>query len=125
ALASYTGWNDVGLTGQFYRGLPDHLKDMFQYIPHPQTFADMCWTALDFDQRHWECQEEAGRTQKSISDKPDSGRKAGNDTKSISAPSNTSPIRNIASSTPSASHSTTNTINLPHFQPNPITSTKV
>src|SRR3954452_6499263 len=79
ALAPYTGWNDVGLAGQLYRGLPDHLKDMFQYIPCPQTPADMHRAALDFDQRHWKRQEEAGRTQKSISNKPNSGRKAGND----------------------------------------------
>ena len=59
--ATYTGWNDVALAGHFYRGLPDRIKDMMQYIQRPQTFAGMRQSALDFDQRYWERQEEIGR----------------------------------------------------------------
>jgi hypothetical protein len=50
----YAGWNDAACTTQFYRGLPDRLKDMFQYVPRPQTLADMQNYVMEFDRRHWE-----------------------------------------------------------------------
>jgi hypothetical protein len=58
--APYTGWNDVALAGHFYRGLPDRLKDTFQLVGRPQTFALMCQCTLEFDQRYWERREESG-----------------------------------------------------------------
>jgi Retrotransposon gag protein len=83
--AAYTGWNDVALAGHFYVGLPDRIKDMFQYIDKPQTFTDMRQHALNFDQRYWERQEELGKkpanTEKSTEKKGESsadGQKEGN-----------------------------------------------
>ena len=59
--APYTGWNTVALAGHFYRGLPDRIKDMFQYLlQKPQTFEEVRFHALEFDQRYWERQEEMG-----------------------------------------------------------------
>jgi Retrotransposon gag protein len=58
--APYTGWNDVALAGQFYRGLPDRIKDKFQYVRKPDTFIGVRDFALEFDQRYWERQEELG-----------------------------------------------------------------
>jgi hypothetical protein len=49
----YTRWNDAALAAQLYRGLPQCIKAMLQYIQCPQTFVDMCRHALDFDQRYW------------------------------------------------------------------------
>src|SRR5271169_5818472 len=68
--APYTGWNDTALTGHFYRGLPDRIKDMFQLIQRPQTFTSMRQHALEFDQRYWERQEELGNRPYRPSDKP-------------------------------------------------------
>jgi hypothetical protein len=45
----YTGWNDAALAAQLYKGLPQRIKAMFQYIQCPQTFVDMRRHALDFD----------------------------------------------------------------------------
>jgi Retrotransposon gag protein len=58
--APYTGWNDTALAGQFYRGLPDRLKDAFQVLGRPQDFVTTCQQALQFDQRYWERQAESG-----------------------------------------------------------------
>jgi hypothetical protein len=58
--APYTGWNGTALAGAFYRGLPDRIKNGFQYIQRPQDFELLKDIALDFDQRYWERQEELG-----------------------------------------------------------------
>jgi hypothetical protein len=67
--APYTGWNDTALAGAFYRGLPDRIKNGFQYIKRPQEFEALKDLALDFDQRHWEREEELGRKPVKASDK--------------------------------------------------------
>jgi hypothetical protein len=84
--APYTGWNDVALAGQFYRGLPDRLKDAFQLVGRPQTLAGMRQYALEFDQRYWERQAESGNRpvpafrsrDKDNKKKPDQGSKSEN-----------------------------------------------
>ena len=90
--AAYTGWNDVALAGHFYQGLPDRLKDMFQYIQKPQNFVEMRQHALNFDQRYWERQEELGKKPANVekSKEKKSGDKAadGKDNKSAGNPSN-------------------------------------
>jgi hypothetical protein len=58
--APYTGWNDAALATAFYWGLPNRIKDGFQYTQRPQDFSSLRNYVLDFDQRHWERQEELG-----------------------------------------------------------------
>ena len=70
AQAPYTGWNSTALAGAFYRGLPDRIKNRFQYIQRPQDFDLLKDIALDFDQRYWECQEELGHKPVKDSAKP-------------------------------------------------------
>jgi Retrotransposon gag protein. len=50
----YAGWNDSASVSQFYRGLANRLKDMFQYVPRPQTLVDMQDYVMEFDHRYWE-----------------------------------------------------------------------
>ena len=57
--APYTGWNDTALAGQFYRGLPNRLKDAFLVVGHPHDFGMARDMALTFDQRYWERQAES------------------------------------------------------------------
>ena len=68
--APYTGWNSTALAGAFYRGLPDRIKNGFQYIQRPQDFDLLKDIALDFDQRYWERQEELGQKPARESNKP-------------------------------------------------------
>ena len=67
--APYTGWNDAALATAFYRGLPNRIKDGFQYTQRPQDFPSLRNYVLDFDQRHWERQEELGNKPVKSSDK--------------------------------------------------------
>ena len=103
---------------------------MFQYIPRPQTFTEMRRAALDFDQRHWERQEEAGRSQRTNPDKSESVRKTGNEQKAT-APANPTSTKPPASHSSTASHSAHPPANrAPHHHnhahphPNPATSAK-
>src|SRR5882724_9590279 len=38
---THTGWNDVALYGEFYRGLAGHIKDQFLSLDHPQMFQQL------------------------------------------------------------------------------------
>jgi hypothetical protein len=75
--APFTGWNDVALAGHFYRGLPDRIKDMFQLVQRPQTFVGTRQYALEFDQRYWERQAEAGNTPSSTSKSSNGDKESG------------------------------------------------
>src|SRR5882672_2505971 len=58
--ATHTGWNDVALYGEFYRGLAEHIKDQLMSLEHPATFQQLKTNALRCDSRYWECQGEKG-----------------------------------------------------------------
>jgi hypothetical protein len=47
--AAYSGWNDCGLTGQFYRNLPNRIKDQFQFVDKPNTLSGVRNFATTFD----------------------------------------------------------------------------
>ena len=70
----YAGWNDSACVSQFYRGLANRLKDMFQYVPRPQTLVDMQDYVMEFDHRYWErrAEEEFAPTEYSTSPAPSS-----------------------------------------------------
>jgi hypothetical protein len=90
--APFTGWNDVALAGHFYRGLPDRIKDMFQLVKRPQTFVGMRQFALEFDQRYWERQAEAGVKPHSTNKSSDKDKKSSDSAK----PQTAAPATNSA-----------------------------
>src|SRR5882724_1751684 len=55
---THTGWNDVVLYGEFYRGLAECIKDQLLSFNLPQTFQQLKANTLKCDTRHWECQGE-------------------------------------------------------------------
>src|SRR5467141_376941 len=58
--ATHTGWNDVALYGEFYRGLAECSKDQLVSLECPATFQQLKTDALTCDSRYWECQGEKG-----------------------------------------------------------------
>jgi hypothetical protein len=61
--ASRTGWNDQALTRQYYKGLPDRLKDDIARIGKPAKLRALQSLVTTLDQRYWERQSELGRDQ--------------------------------------------------------------
>jgi hypothetical protein len=50
--APYTGWNDVALAAEYYRGLPDRIKDTMSLSGRPRTTDGLKEMALTLDQRY-------------------------------------------------------------------------
>ena len=56
-----TGWNNVALVRQYYKGLPDRLKDEVTRFGRPNTLPELQQTIQILDQRYWERQNEISR----------------------------------------------------------------
>jgi hypothetical protein len=56
--ACRTGWNDRALARQYYRGLPDRLKDELARIGKPSDIRALQELVCVLDQRYWERQSE-------------------------------------------------------------------
>src|SRR6266545_1125168 len=56
--APWTSWNDSALYQQFYKGLPDRLKNKLARIGKPPMLILLQHQIQILDQRHWECQSE-------------------------------------------------------------------
>jgi hypothetical protein len=65
--ARRTGWNDQALARQYYKGLPDRLKDEVARIGKPATLRALQELVDTLDQRYWERQSEITRDKKSTS----------------------------------------------------------
>ena len=52
-LASQLSWGDSALRHQFYRGLPDRIKDELSRMPYEKTLAGTRIAAQSADQRYW------------------------------------------------------------------------
>jgi hypothetical protein len=65
--AHRTGWNDMALTRQYYKGLPERLKDEVSRIGKPGTLKPLQELVATLDQRHWERQSEISRDKRSAS----------------------------------------------------------
>jgi hypothetical protein len=59
--AHRTGWNDVALFHQYYKGLPDRLKDEIARIGKPAKLRLLQDLIATLDQRYWEHQSEISR----------------------------------------------------------------
>ena len=74
--ARRTGWNEQALTRQYYKGLPDRLKDELARVGKPVTLRLLQDTVAVLDQRHWERQSEISRDKRSTSTSTTSHNKA-------------------------------------------------
>jgi len=96
--ATHTGWNDVALNSEFYRGLAERIKDQLVSMERPVTLQQLKTDALCCDSRYWERQGEKsnptgrGRTSTFTTQSP----KAGNT--STTSPDTPKPGRNAVAS---------------------------
>ena len=65
--ARKTGWNEQALLRQFYKGLPDRLKDEIARLGKPSGLKALQDMVATLDQRYWERQSEINRDKKSTS----------------------------------------------------------
>jgi hypothetical protein len=65
--AHRTGWNDTALTRQYYKALPDRLKDEISRIGKPADLRTLQDLVSTLDQRYWERQSEISREKRSTS----------------------------------------------------------
>jgi hypothetical protein len=63
--ARKTGWNEQALLRQFYKGLPDRLKDEIARLGKPSGLKALQDMVATLDQRYWERQTEINRDKKS------------------------------------------------------------
>ena len=63
--AHRTGWNDTALTRQYYKALPDHIKDDIAHVGKPVGLRPMQDLVATLDQRYWERQSEISRDKRS------------------------------------------------------------
>ena len=54
----HTGWNETALSHQYYKGLPDRLKDEISHIGKPAGLRSLQDLVATLDQRYWERQSE-------------------------------------------------------------------
>lgn len=53
-LATQTEWDKVALRQQFYKGLPNQIKDEIACIGKPNNLNELCTTAAAIDACYWE-----------------------------------------------------------------------
>lgn len=71
-----TGWNNAALTRQYYKGLPDRLKDELSRIGKPVRLQALQDLVATLDQRHWERQSEISRDKRSTNNQSTSQTKS-------------------------------------------------
>ena len=71
-----SGWNEMALSRQFYKGLPDRLKDEVSRIGKPVGLRPLQDLVSTLDERHWERQKEISRDKRAASGNTASNSKA-------------------------------------------------
>ena len=66
----FTGWNNVTLYGEFYRGLAERIKDQLLNFDRPPTLEKLKIDALKCNNRYWERQHKKGPAQLTSQAKP-------------------------------------------------------
>jgi hypothetical protein len=74
--AHRTGWNDLALARQYYKGLPDRLKDEIARIGKPAGLQGLQDLVGTLDQRHWERQSEISRDKRQSTNNPSNQNKS-------------------------------------------------
>jgi len=65
--AHRTGWNEVALARQYYKGLPERLKDEITHIGKPTELRPLQELVATLDQHYWEHQSEISRDKRTTS----------------------------------------------------------
>jgi len=65
--AHCTGWNEVALARQYYKGLLERLKDEIARIGKPAELCPLQELVTMLDQRYWECQSKISRDKRTTS----------------------------------------------------------
>jgi len=65
--AHCTGWNEVALACQYYKGLLERLKDEIARIGKPAELRPLQELVTMLDQRYWECQSKISRDKRTTS----------------------------------------------------------
>ena len=114
-LATQVSWGSEALRYQFYKGLPDRLKDRISEIGKPKDLNKLRELAQSIDARYWERKAERNREGRT----PSAGNKSGSAPKT-SPPSNppTKPSGSSSSSSPKNS-STSGSPKTPSNPPKP------
>lgn len=68
--ARRTGWNNAALLRQYYRGLPDRIKDEVSRVGKPVRLQELQDLVAKIDQRYWERQSEISREKKASTPVP-------------------------------------------------------
>ncbi len=105
--APRTGWNDNALYRQFYKGLPDRLKDELARLGKPPTLILLQHQIQILDQRHWERQSEISRDKRTTS--TSAPTRPDNSKTSTPANSSSSSSSKTAAATPQSSAQKTST----------------
>src|SRR6266566_4576666 len=94
-----TGWNDQALMRQFYKGLPDRLKDKIACVGKPMTLQLLQDLVATLDQRYWERQTEISRDKRSGSSNSSTNQSKSTDNRSDSHSDNRSNPSNSSHNT--------------------------
>jgi len=97
-----TGWNEQALARQYYKGLPDRLKDEIARIGKPTGVKALQDLVATLDQRYWERQSEITRDKRSTSN-PSSNKPASSNTRSDTRTDNRSGASQAGGSKPNNS----------------------
>jgi hypothetical protein len=71
-----TGWNDTALARQYYKGLPNRLKDELSRIGKPSGLQPLQDLVATLDQHHWERQAEISHDKQSTNPQSTSQNKS-------------------------------------------------
>ena len=99
-LATQVRWGPAALRYQFYRGLPDRLKDRISEVGKPNTLSELRELAQSLDHRYWERRAERSRETSGTSK---SGGKSGSNSNSNSEQRSSGQSSSSASRTPQKS----------------------
>jgi hypothetical protein len=86
--ARKTGWNEQALLRQYYKGLPDRLKDEIARLGKPSGLKALQDLVATLDQRYWERQAEINRDKKSTSASTSTNKPTSSDKSSAGQQSN-------------------------------------
>src|SRR5438046_1962780 len=71
-LSTQTNWGPAALRHQFYRGLPNRIKDEIARVGKPATLTELRTLSQSIDTRYWERRAEVARENTSQVQKPSS-----------------------------------------------------
>jgi hypothetical protein len=122
-----TGWNEQALFRQFYKGLPDRLKDEIARIGKPAGLKALQDLVATLDQRYWERQSEINKDKKtsaaaSTSNSHSANKSTSSDNRSSSQQSSSRQDNRQQQKNKDPKKPTSSTSSTPENKPNSIAS---